>query len=208
MKKIEREVEFSGITLPVNLNDIYIRSFEDDKLDTQRPSGVINIGKYGLNYENRMKLPEVKLNTNLVSSIVNVDKTANISRGEQLNSSSWFDIPEKEKTEQIKQELMALQLRGSMGPKSFYKSESINKNLLKFNFGVVVDGSKIKTGISDDSSTYRSNKKRTGSSLVHELLKDSQTQRWANKRYYEIQKVKMKGGKKWYRRQILKRNKY
>lgn len=154
-------------------------------------------------------MPEYTVGSDLACNFrKNIQAGRNI-RNKQLDTSSWFRFPDSERAEQDKYELMALQLRNSTGPGRFYKSEQLfKKHHLKFNFGVVVDNHKNRTGLSDDSSTCRSNKNRSGTSLLHELINDSETQKWTNKKYSEIHKVKMKGAKKWYRMQVLRRNRY
>lgn len=160
-------------------------------------------------YDEHGAVPEYVVGSDLACSFINNAQTGINIRNKQPNTSSWFNFPDSERTEQDKYELMALQLRNSTGPGKFYKNEQLFKKYhSKFNFGVIVDDHKAKTGLSDDSSMYRSKKNRSGTSLLHELVNDSETQKWTNKKYSEIQKVKMKGAKKWYRMQVLKRKRY
>ncbi|KAH8583610.1 uncharacterized protein ELE39_000378 [Cryptosporidium sp. chipmunk genotype I] len=169
--------------------------------------GVIEIEKHELIDNGLNAVTEYKLESDSASGFANVE-AGRVKDDKQPNLSSWYNFPDYEKTEQDKYELMALQLRSSTGPGRFYKSEHLTKKQMKFNFGVVIDDKKIKTGLSDDSSTYRSSKKSSGTSLLHELVNNSETQRWTNKKYFEIHKTRLKGGKKWYRKQVLKRNRY
>ncbi|KAK9171005.1 Fcf2 pre-rRNA processing family protein [Cryptosporidium meleagridis] len=206
MSRLDKE--FSSITLPLGFNDIYLSSFGSNEFDTQKPSGIIEIGKHELIFERQSEVPKYKLESDLAGSFSNNLKMGGSKSDKKPNLSSWHNFHDHEKTEQDNFELMALQLRNSIAPGRFYKSENLIKKQIKFNFGVVIDGNKMKTGLSDDSSTYRSNKKISGMSLVHELINNSETQRWTNKKYSEIQKTKFKGGKKWYRKQVLKRNRY
>ncbi|CUV07866.1 unnamed protein product [Cryptosporidium hominis] len=208
MCRLDKDKEFSSITLPLGFNDIYLSSFGSKEFDTQRPSGIIEIGKHELIFDKQSAVPRYKLESDLVCSFTNNLETGEFKSNKKPNLSSWHNFHDHEKTEQDKFELLALQLRNSTAPGRFYKSEHLTKKQIKFNFGVVIDGNKMKTGLSDDSSTYRSNKKISGISLLHELVNNSETQRWTNKKYSEIQKTKLKGGKKWYRKQVLKRNRY
>lgn len=154
-------------------------------------------------------LPGYELKSDLVCSFTSNAEIGKEARDKQSSVSSWSNFSDNEKTEQNKYELLALQLRSSTGPGRFYKSERlIKKHELKFKFGVVIDNDRMKTGLSGDSSTCRSNKRASGISLLHELINDSETQKWTNKRYFEIHKTKLKGAKKWYKKQVLKRNRY
>ncbi|OII73746.1 uncharacterized protein cubi_03544 [Cryptosporidium ubiquitum] len=208
MHKLDKKAEFSSLTLPLGLNDVYLSSFESNGFDTQKPSGTIEIKKHELIDDGLSVIPAYKLESDLVCKFDNVEIGSKM-RDKQSESSSWFNFPDYEKTEEDKYELLALQLRSSTGPGRFYKSEKlIKKNSFKFNFGVVIDNNKTRTGISSDSSTFRSNKKMSGTSLLHELINDSETQKWMNKKYFEIHKAKLKGAKKWYRKQVLRRNRY
>ncbi|KAK6590614.1 hypothetical protein RS030_142105 [Cryptosporidium xiaoi] len=127
----------------------------------------------------------------------------------RTTGSDWFKLPEKEYTEDTLYEFKALHLRTSADPKLFYKPDNSMKSPpTSFAFGRVVESGRLKTGAGQESSTYKSKKTKTGLSFVQELLRDSNTQKWANKKYGEIQRVKAKGGKKWYAKQVAKRKKY
>ncbi|KAH8739513.1 hypothetical protein FG386_001945 [Cryptosporidium ryanae] len=166
------------------------------------PPGVIKIGRHELFRTSK----DIKSNFNLNSDLSCSKGQAN---SKKTNSSDWFKLPEKECTEESLYEFKALHLRTSADPKSFYKPDNSMKSPpVAFTFGRVVDTGRLKTGAGQESSTYKSEKNKTGLSFVQELLRDSNTQKWANKKYAEIQRMKAKGGKKWYARQVAKRKKY
>lgn len=133
----------------------------------------------------------------------------NNSKNLKSKSEEWFDIPEQEPTEQVMQEFTALRLRNSIGPKSFYKSDDSIKTLpTKFCFGRIVNDNALSTSSTKEMSVYSASKRKAGLSFVHSLLRDANTQKWANKKYIEIQKTKLKGARKWYSRQFLKRKRH
>ncbi|OII77207.1 hypothetical protein cand_020450 [Cryptosporidium andersoni] len=212
MSDISYNSFFSGLKPPVNNKDLYILSQDGNDFDTQAPPGVINISSHHqLSYEKNINVPNIYIDENLQSKSVNNQKQKLKEIKLELSRclKGWFGLPLQEHTPEILREFRALHLRNSVGPKAFYKSDNSMKNPPKyFSFGRVIDNSKLRTGFGNECSTAQNTSNKSGSSFVQELVRDSSTQKWANMKYNEIQTIKQKGAKKWYKKQILKRRKF
>ncbi|KAJ1607082.1 hypothetical protein OJ252_2933 [Cryptosporidium canis] len=162
MNKRYREAEFSSLTLPLGASDIYLSSLDDREFDTQKPSGNIELKKHEMIYNERGVVPGYSVGSDLACDFTNGIQSGKNMRSSNKSTSGWFGFSEREMTEQDRYELMALQLRNSTAPGKFYKNEQLfKKHHSKFNFGIVVDQNRAKTGLSDDSSTRRSNRSKS-----------------------------------------------
>jgi len=91
----------------------------------------------------------------------------------------WYGMPATEVTEEIKNDLEVLQMRGALDPKRFYKKNA-NKELPKyFQVGQYVNSP---VEFYSDRGTSK-NKKKT---LVDELMADAEFQRYNKRKYTEI----------------------
>ena len=91
----------------------------------------------------------------------------------------WYGMPATEVTEDIKNDLEVLQMRGALDPKRFYKKNA-NKELPKyFQVGQYVNSP---VEFYSDRGTSK-NKKKT---LVDELMADAEFQRYNKRKYTEI----------------------
>ena len=95
------------------------------------------------------------------------------SKGEQ-----WYGMPATEMTEEIKNDLEVLQMRGALDPKRFYKKNSLN--VLPKYFQV---GSYVNNPLDYHNQKGVSKKKK---SLVDELMADAEFQRFNKRKYTEI----------------------
>jgi len=92
---------------------------------------------------------------------------------------AWFGMPATEVTEEIKNDLEVLQMRGALDPKRFYKKNA-NKELPKyFQVGRYVNNP---VEFYSDRGTAKNKKK----SLVDELMADAEFQRYNKRKYTEI----------------------
>jgi len=91
----------------------------------------------------------------------------------------WYGMPATEVTEEIKNDLEVLQMRGALDPKRFYKKNS-NKELPKyFQVGRYIDNP---VEYYSDRGSAKNKKK----SLVDELMADAEFQRYNKRKYTEI----------------------
>jgi len=90
----------------------------------------------------------------------------------------WYGMPATEVTEEIKNDLEVLQMRGALDPKRFYKKNS-NKELPKY-FQV---GRYVNNPVEFYSDRGSGNKKKT---LVDDLMADAEFQRYNKRKYTEI----------------------
>jgi len=92
---------------------------------------------------------------------------------------AWYGMPATEVTEEIKNDLETLQMRGALDPKRFYKKNA-NKELPKyFQVGRYVNNP---VEFYSDRGTAKNKKK----SLVDELMADAEFQRYNKRKYTEI----------------------
>jgi len=92
---------------------------------------------------------------------------------------AWYGMPATEVTEEIKNDLETLQMRGALDPKRFYKKNA-NKELPKyFHMGRYVNNP---VEFYSDRGTAKNKKK----SLVDELMADAEFQRYNKRKYTEI----------------------
>merc|ERR1739844_521746 len=92
---------------------------------------------------------------------------------------AWYGMPATEVTEEIKNDLETLQMRGALDPKRFYKKNS-NKELPKyFQVGRYVNSP---VEFYSDRGSGKNKKK----SLVDELMADAEFQRYNKRKYTEI----------------------
>jgi hypothetical protein len=127
---------------------------------------------------------EKPASTSLQKKLVRAQRTENAGNG-------WFNMSRPEMTDELKQELQVLQLRGYVDPKRFYKKSSQSKMPEYFEVGHVV------TGAADYYSASRTTKKQQKLGFVDELLQDQEYRKYAKRKYREIQeKHSGRGGRK------------
>jgi hypothetical protein len=115
---------------------------------------------------------------------------------EKSKGKGWFDMKAPEMTEELKNDLELMQMRGALDPKRFYK-KSDKRNLPKyFALGTVVDSPY-------DFYSDRINTKDRKRTLVDELLADAKFKKYNKRKYVEIIEAKQthqnsvrRGGKK------------
>ncbi|XP_070797276.1 deoxynucleotidyltransferase terminal-interacting protein 2 isoform X1 [Pituophis catenifer annectens] len=104
---------------------------------------------------------------------------------------SWFGMKAPEMTEELKNDLKALQMRAAIDPKRFYKKND-RKGLPKyFQVGTIVDSPA-------DFYHARVPKKERKKTIVDELLVDSEFRRYNKRKYQDIiaEKEALSAGKK------------
>ncbi|GLI69748.1 hypothetical protein VaNZ11_014426 [Volvox africanus] len=96
-------------------------------------------------------------------------------------SKEWFQLPAPKITDEVKQELQLLRLRGAYDPKRFYKSFDNTKLPTHFQIGTVVDNPQ-------DFYSSRLTARQRGVSITQELLSDPALTATRKKRYSKLQK--------------------
>ena len=97
---------------------------------------------------------------------------------EKTKGGEWFNMPATEITDEIKNDLEVLKMRGALDPKRFYKKNASNELPKYFQVGRYVDNP---VEFYNDRGT--SKKKKT---LVDELMADAEFQRYNKRKYTEI----------------------
>ncbi|KAK2197803.1 Fcf2 pre-rRNA processing [Babesia duncani] len=125
------------------------------------------------------------------------------SKLERIRKLSWNPLVEREATPEMKRQWLALQLRGFVDPKKFYKrslTRKIEQMPSKFDVGVMHQGSKLCAGAGNESQASGTVKSRRskGKSILSQML--SSDLEWTRKRYREIQAAHTSGSKGWYAR--------
>ncbi|GIX61908.1 Fcf2 pre-rRNA processing family protein [Babesia caballi] len=144
--------------------------------------------------------------TRSVRQVTNKGKTKGEIRVEL--EKKWDPLTEREPTVQDEREWRAIQLRGFMDPKRFYKGSKSGKLEplpQRYQVGIMTKSSGVKAGPGEESQAagaVNSRKRRRGTSVLAETLAADQT--WTRKKYREIQAEKTSGSKGWYSRQRAK----
>ncbi|OMJ18745.1 rRNA-processing protein fcf2 [Smittium culicis] len=96
---------------------------------------------------------------------------------EETTGPGWFDMKSPVITDQVKQELHVLKMRNVINPKRFYKKDSKRAEIPKhFQFGRIIEGPA-------DFYSSRMTKKERKSTIIEELLADSQARSYLKKKY-------------------------
>ncbi|GLC38610.1 hypothetical protein PLESTB_000452200 [Pleodorina starrii] len=95
-------------------------------------------------------------------------------------SKRWFQLPTTKITDEVKQELRLLRLRGAYDPKRFYKSFDETKFPKHFQIGTVMDNPQ-------DFYSSRLTSRERGTSITQELLADPAVAAARKKRYAKLQ---------------------
>ncbi|XP_032073978.1 deoxynucleotidyltransferase terminal-interacting protein 2 isoform X2 [Thamnophis elegans] len=126
----------------------------------------------------------------LRESVHQLKKQRKIDRA-KTTGDGWFGMKAPEMTEELKNDLKALQMRAAIDPKRFYKKND-RKGLPKyFQVGTIVDSPA-------DFYHARIPKKERKKTIVDELLADSEFRRYNKRKYQDIiaEKEALSAGKK------------
>ncbi|CEM06432.1 unnamed protein product [Vitrella brassicaformis CCMP3155] len=111
----------------------------------------------------------------------------------------WFGLPKQELTPEVKNELLALRLRGVADPKRFYKGQDSKKLPTHFHIAKVVEGGMPGVGGGRESiargALSRRRNRRGGESLLSDLLKSAEVDKWSKRKYGELQQRAQEGSK-------------
>ncbi|XP_073675491.1 deoxynucleotidyltransferase terminal-interacting protein 2 isoform X2 [Garra rufa] len=98
---------------------------------------------------------------------------------EKTTGDGWFNMRAPELTEELKNDLKALKMRGAMDPKHFYKKNDREGFPKYFQVGTVVDSP-------EDFYSSRIPKKERKRTIVEELLADAEFRNFNKRKYQEI----------------------
>ena len=116
---------------------------------------------------------------------------------EKTKGDKWFGMPATEVTEEIKNDLEILKMRGALDPKRFYKKSSNSEIPKYFQIGRYVDS---------PADYYVEGKgKKSKKSLVDDLMADAEFQRYNKRKYTEIITDQIKHAKKKDRKKMSKK---
>ncbi|TFL02334.1 Fcf2 pre-rRNA processing-domain-containing protein [Pterulicium gracile] len=178
------------------------------------PRAYFELGKTRRDPSSLVLDPEVELSQRAASSIVapapprpppELTKSGKPLTKKEIKSlkrktagSDWFNLPAPDEAElpKLHREVEALRLRNQLDPKRFYRKDEGEGKGIKglpkyFAIGTVLPSSTPFGGASSDNLP-RSQRKRT---LVDELVDDAEAQRYAKKKFNELQTVRGAKGK-------------
>ncbi|KAI9501976.1 Fcf2 pre-rRNA processing-domain-containing protein, partial [Coemansia spiralis] len=111
---------------------------------------------------------------------------------EQTAGKRWFGMKAPVMTQELKNDLRVLQLRGVIDPKRFYKKDTTSKQLPKyFEVGTVIEGP-------TEFYSSRMTKKERRTNIVDELMADKQARDYFKRKVSEIHTRNSSGNKRWY----------
>lgn len=114
--------------------------------------------------------------------------------------SKWFNMKQPELTSDLKRDLSIIKQRSALDPKRHYKKDKweIPKY---FHMGTIIEGN-------TEFYSARLSKRARGTSLVDEVLKDNDANKYFKRKYSEIQQAKTSGGKAHYKKVKQMRKKF
>ncbi|XP_036368464.1 deoxynucleotidyltransferase terminal-interacting protein 2-like isoform X1 [Octopus sinensis] len=96
---------------------------------------------------------------------------------------NWFNMGKPEMTRTIKNELALIQMRNSLDPKRFYKSNDRKRFPKYFQMGTVVESAA-------DFYHARIPKKQRKANIVEEMMANAETKQYVKKKYADLAKTK------------------
>ncbi|XP_048067446.1 deoxynucleotidyltransferase terminal-interacting protein 2 isoform X2 [Megalobrama amblycephala] len=156
--------------------------------DGIKPKNLTNISKTQKNLNNQDELlkksvivPDFEKNDAVppYKESKNAAKLKRKAEREKTSGDGWFNMKAPELTEELKNDLKALQMRSAMDPKRFYKKNDREGFPKYFQVGTVVDSPV-------DFYNSRIPKKQRKRTIVEELLADAEFRSFNKRKYQEI----------------------
>jgi hypothetical protein len=97
------------------------------------------------------------------------------------SGAGWFNLPATEMTEELKQDLRAVRMRGALDPKRFYKALDRPSKFVQI--GTIIEGR-------DEYYSSRLTRKERRTNLVDELMADEKTRQYTKRKFGSIQNDK------------------
>lgn len=113
---------------------------------------------------------------------------------------NWFNMRQPEMTDAVKRDLQIIKHRSALDPKRHYKKDKWQTPKF-FQMGSVVEGN-------TEFYLLRMNRRDRGTTLVEEILKDDDTEKYFKRKFSEIQANKRSGKKGHYKAVQQKRQKF
>ena len=158
-----------------------------DKIDMDKQVG--NLMKKSVLPDDLEKLE--KAPTLFVSK--NSIKLQSERKKDETAGKGWYNLPKTELTDKIKNDLQLIKMRNVLDSKHHYKRNDSNKLPKYFQIGTVVEGA-------HEFYSARVPKHKRKRTMVDELLDDAEFRRKNKKKYIEIRKKQMSGGKGFYKK--------
>lgn len=143
----------------------------------------------------RAKQDIVRINDPIVHKQSKSKKQAPTDAGD-----NWFNMRQPEMTDAVKRDLQVIKHRSALDPKRHYKKDKWQTPKF-FQMGSVVEGN-------TEFYLLRMNRRDRGKTLVEEILKDDDTEKYFKRKFSEIQANKRSGKKGHYKAVQQKRRKF
>jgi hypothetical protein len=113
----------------------------------------------------------------------------------------WFNMPKTDLTPELRRDLQLLKMRNVLDPKRHYKKDNAKNDVPAFSqVGTIIEGP------TEFFSSRLSNKDRK-QTLLEEVINQEENSGRFKRKYNDISKTKVSGGKNFYKKQQAKRNK-
>ncbi|XP_070581916.1 deoxynucleotidyltransferase terminal-interacting protein 2-like [Ptychodera flava] len=193
----------SSLDPGIDITDIYI-NLDDSKIESatetaqslllkSKKDELLKKSVVTTGFEKRDSVPPYKESMNQL-------KKQRKKERESHKGKNWYNMKAPEMTEELKNDLKVMQMRGALDPKRFYKKNDVKGTPKFVQVGTVIEHSA-------DFYHSRIPKKQRKKTIVEELLADTEFRRYNKRKYSEIQEVTQhrRGAKKHMKR--LKRKK-
>ncbi|ODV80727.1 Fcf2-domain-containing protein [Suhomyces tanzawaensis NRRL Y-17324] len=136
----------------------------------------------------------VRINDPIVAKVkVNKDEPTDAG-------AKWYNMKQPEMTPELKRDLLIIKHRSALDPKRHYKKDKWEVPKY-FQVGTIIEGN-------TEFYSGRMNRRDRGNTLVEEVLKDDETNKYFKRKYSEIQDSKRSGKKGYYKKVLEKRRKF
>jgi len=193
LKKRKSQIDFSDTYLPPKIG--FFNTGSTSTFEVSLPERKVNIKEF---VSKICKVDDLTKNSilkpgleqlhelPLVTESIKLQRKKRKLEREKTKGDKWFNMPATEMTEEIKNDLTALQMRSILNPKHFYKKNDLKVLPKYFQVGTVMDNA-------EDFYHARVPKKQRKQTLVEELLADAQFKQYNKKKYVEIKANQKRG---------------
>ena len=210
-EKVKKGDIFALDNVPINSNPDDVKSVSIDTHLTLNDKNRYFEKGYGIRKEViDTKVEKLMKKSVLPDNLENIEKVPKIfessankkmerkKKREESAGKEWYNLPKTELTEELKRDFQVIQMRNALDSKHHYKRNDSKKLPKYFQVGTVVEGA-------HEFHSARITKKQRKRTMVEELLADAEFRRKNKKKFIEIQKKNLKGGKGYYRKMKNKR---
>lgn len=210
-EKTKKGDKFALDNVPINSNCDNIKSVSIDTHSTLNDKNLYLEKGYGIQKEViDTKVEKLMKKSVLPDNLENIEKVPKLfessankklerkKKREESAGKDWYNLPKTEMTEELKRDFQIIQMRNALDSKHHYKRNDSNKLPKYFQVGTIVEGA-------HEFHSARITKKQRKRTMVEELLADAEFRRKNKRRFTEIQKKNVKGGKGYYKKMKNKR---